>query len=47
MCIRDRSKSPFHLTEEISMACHCGHYLLPLALRDTYETVSYTHLDTE
>ncbi len=33
----DPSKSPFHLTEEISMACHCGHYLLPLALRDTYE----------
>ncbi len=35
--LEDPSKSPFHLMEEISMACHCGHYIKPLALRDTYE----------
>lgn len=34
-------KSPgsayFHLQEEISMGCHCGPWLKPLAQRDTYE----------
>ena len=29
--------SPFHFQDEISMACHCGPWLKPLARRDTYE----------
>ena len=27
----------FHLQDEISMSCHCGSWLKPLAQRDTYE----------
>ena len=30
-------KSAYHLQEEISMSCHAGAWLKPLALRDTYE----------
>ncbi len=33
----DPSASPYHLQDEISMSCHCGAWLKPLALRDTYE----------
>ena len=35
--LENPAKSPFHLMEEISMACHCSTYIKPLALRDTYE----------
>lgn len=31
------SSSFFHLQDEISMSCHCGSWLKPLAQRDTYE----------
>ena len=30
-------KAYYHLQEEISMGCHCGPWLKPLAQRDTYE----------
>lgn len=30
-------KAVYHLQEEISMSCHCGSWLKPLAQRDTYE----------
>jgi NADPH-dependent glutamate synthase beta subunit-like oxidoreductase/dihydroorotate dehydrogenase len=30
-------KAYYHLQEEISMSCHCGPWLKPLAQRDTYE----------
>lgn len=30
-------KAVYHLQEEISMSCHCGAWLKPLAQRDTYE----------
>lgn len=30
-------KSAYHLQNEISMSCHSGQWLKPLALRDTYE----------
>ncbi|MBR5543177.1 MAG: FAD-dependent oxidoreductase [Oscillospiraceae bacterium] len=30
-------KAPYHLQDEISMSCHCGSWVKPLALRDTYE----------
>lgn len=30
-------KAIYHLQEEISMSCHCGSWLKPLAQRDTYE----------
>ncbi|MEG0941094.1 MAG: FAD-dependent oxidoreductase [Oscillospiraceae bacterium] len=30
-------KSFYHLQDEISMSCHCGAWLKPLAQRDTYE----------
>lgn len=30
-------KAFYHLQDEISMSCHCGSWLKPLALRDTYE----------
>lgn len=30
-------KAPYHLQEEISMSCHAGGWVKPLALRDTYE----------
>jgi len=33
----DPVSSPFHFQDEISMACHCGPWLKPLARRDTYE----------
>ena len=33
----DPGASPFHFQKEISMACHCGSWLKPLARRDTYE----------
>lgn len=33
----DPGASPYHLQDEISMSCHCGAWLKPLALRDTYE----------
>jgi len=33
----DPGSSPFHFQDEISMACHCGPWLKPLARRDTYE----------
>lgn len=31
------NESFFHLQDEISMSCHCGSWLKPLAQRDTYE----------
>ena len=30
-------KGAYHLQDEISMSCHCGTWLKPLAQRDTYE----------
>ena len=30
-------KGVYHLQDEISMSCHCGSWLKPLAQRDTYE----------
>jgi NADPH-dependent glutamate synthase beta subunit-like oxidoreductase len=33
----DPGKAPYHLQEEISMSCHAGAWVKPLALRDTYE----------
>jgi NADPH-dependent glutamate synthase beta subunit-like oxidoreductase/dihydroorotate dehydrogenase/ferredoxin len=33
----DPGKSAYHLQKEISMSCHSGAWLKPLALRDTYE----------
>jgi len=33
----DPGKSAYHLQDEISMSCHSGAWLKPLALRDTYE----------
>ena len=33
----DPGKAYWHLQEEISMGCHCGPWLKPLAQRDTYE----------
>ena len=33
----DPGSSPFHFQDEISMACHAGSWLKPLAQRDTYE----------
>ncbi|MDO8685890.1 MAG: FAD-dependent oxidoreductase, partial [Clostridiales bacterium] len=33
----DPKKSVYHLQDEISMSCHAGAWLKPLALRDTYE----------
>lgn len=33
----DPKKSAYHLQNEISMSCHSGAWLKPLALRDTYE----------
>lgn len=35
--IDDPGKAFFHLQKEISMGCHCGKWLKPLAQRDTYE----------
>ncbi|MEG2858118.1 MAG: tRNA-dihydrouridine synthase, partial [Clostridia bacterium] len=35
--IEHPERSPYHLQEEISMSCHCGAWVKPLALRDTYE----------
>ena len=33
----DPGKAAYHLQDEISMSCHSGAWLKPLALRDTYE----------
>ena len=33
----DPGRSPYHLQDEISMSCFCGHWLKPLTLRDTFE----------
>ncbi|HBP37238.1 MAG TPA: hypothetical protein DD640_00540 [Clostridiales bacterium] len=33
----DPGKAVYHLQEEISMSCHAGAWVKPLALRDTYE----------
>lgn len=33
----DPGKAVYHLQDEISMSCHSGAWLKPLALRDTYE----------
>ncbi len=33
----DPKKSTYHLQDEISMSCHAGAWLKPLALRDAYE----------
>lgn len=35
--IDDPAKAFYHLQKEISMGCHCGKWLKPLAQRDTYE----------
>lgn len=35
--IDDPGKAYYHLQKEISMGCHCGKWLKPLAQRDTYE----------
>ncbi len=35
--LKDPEKAFYHLQDEISMSCHCGTWLKPLAQRDTYE----------
>lgn len=35
--LKDPKKAVYHLQNEISMSCHSGAWLKPLALRDTYE----------
>lgn len=35
--LEDPAKAIYHLQDEISMSCHCGSWLKPLAQRDTYE----------
>lgn len=35
--LEDPGKAFYHLQKEISMGCHCGKWLKPLAQRDTYE----------
>jgi NADPH-dependent glutamate synthase beta subunit-like oxidoreductase/dihydroorotate dehydrogenase len=35
--INNPEKAYYHLQDEISMSCHCGPWLKPLAQRDTYE----------
>ena len=35
--LEDPGRAYYHLQEEISMGCHCGPWLKPLAQRDTYE----------
>lgn len=35
--LEDPGAAPYHLQDEISMSCHCGQWVKPLALRDTYE----------
>jgi NADPH-dependent glutamate synthase beta subunit-like oxidoreductase/Pyruvate/2-oxoacid:ferredoxin oxidoreductase delta subunit len=35
--LENPGRSPYHLQDEISMSCHSGAWLKPLALRDTYE----------
>lgn len=35
--IEEPNRAPYHLQDEISMSCHCGSWVKPLALRDTYE----------
>ncbi len=35
--IEHPERAPYHLQDEISMSCHCGSWVKPLALRDTYE----------
>lgn len=35
--LENPGKAVYHLQEEISMSCHCGAWLKPLAQRDTYE----------
>ena len=35
--IDDPGRAFYHLQKEISMGCHCGKWLKPLAQRDTYE----------
>jgi NADPH-dependent glutamate synthase beta subunit-like oxidoreductase/dihydroorotate dehydrogenase len=35
--LEEPNSSFFHLQDEISMSCHCGSWLKPLAQRDTYE----------
>ena len=35
--IEHPERAPYHLQDEISMSCHCGAWVKPLALRDTYE----------
>ncbi len=35
--LENPAKAFYHLQDEISMSCHCGSWLKPLAQRDTYE----------
>ncbi|NLF27448.1 MAG: FAD-dependent oxidoreductase, partial [Clostridiales bacterium] len=35
--LENPGKAVYHLQDEISMSCHCGAWLKPLAQRDTYE----------
>ncbi len=43
--IDDPAKAFYHLQKEISMGCHCGKWLKPLAQRDTYEIRKVCGLD--
>ncbi|MBR5236327.1 MAG: FAD-dependent oxidoreductase [Clostridia bacterium] len=38
-------KAYYHLQDEISMSCHCGPWLKPLAQRDTYEIRKVNGMD--
>ncbi|MBE7030971.1 MAG: FAD-binding protein [Ruminococcaceae bacterium] len=44
--IDDPGKAFYHLQKEISMGCHCGKWLKPLAQRDTYEIRKVCGKDT-
>lgn len=41
----DPGKAHYHLQEEVSMSCHCGPWLKPLALRDAYEIRKVNGMD--
>ena len=44
--IDEPGKAFYHLQKEISMGCHCGKWLKPLAQRDTYEIRKVCGMDT-
>lgn len=45
--LEDPGKAYYHLQKEISMGCHCGAWLKPLAQRDTYEIRKVCGMDVD